>query len=258
MSSSSGEKIQLASSIVKMTEAEAVASIHTKWEEYEKEYLKPICFVLAKKVSKRLPHKNKLLINGKPLVVYAIEAAKAADIFSAVVCSTDDMEIMEMAYDTSKCLLHKRPYELTTSRVQMKQVVKFLLTIYRCTNFCMMSPSNPFVTPEDLKAGYDMLMEKHANYVMSVKRTKPMENLIQLDKDGYIPPKSLKRSQNYKPTYIADGGFVFGNINAFSKEFDYGFYGSKCLPYITPHPSVDIDTQEDFDYAKYLMEDKCK
>jgi len=220
--------------------------------EEEKEPAKPICFILARKGSKRLPRKAMLKINKKPLIHYPIKAAKDSGVFGAVVVSSDDMELLEYAYER-KTLLHKRPRELCTSRVQQKQVMRFLLSLYRCDLFCIMTPCNPFVTPEDLKAGFELL--KESNYVISASEGKPVEYALK-EKKRFIEPRILKRSQEYKPTYYADGGFVFSKVEAFAHEFDYGFYGSGCALYKTPHISVDIDTEEDYKYAKWILEKK--
>lgn len=246
--------IEIPTSIADMTEQEAVDTVLTKQMQYEEHYGKPLCFILAKKHSQRLPGKNKLYIKGKPLVVYAIEAAKQSEIFGSVIVSSDDMEVLEMAYEAG-ALVHKRTYELCTPKVQMKQVMRFLLQVYKAQVFCLLTPCNPFVTSDDLKAGYDILMEKETNYVISVKKGKPVEYALTLNKDKFITPRlGMKRTQELKPVYYADGGFVFARSEAFTYEYDYGFYGSRCALYETPHVSVDIDTKSDYEYAKYLME----
>lgn len=216
-----------------------------------KEEPKLACFILAKKHSERLPDKNKLSINGKPLIVYAIEAAQKSELFENIIVSSDDMELLEIAYE-HKTLLHKRPYELCTSKIQQRQVMRFLLSVYGCDHFCLMTPCNPFVTAEDLKAGYEVLRE--ANYVISVKQGKPVEYALKL-KRGFIEPKlNVKRTQGYKPTYYPDGSFLFARSAVFMSEFDYGFYGSRCTIYEIPHISVDIDTKDDYEYAKWILE----
>lgn len=248
--------IEIPTSLATMPEQEAVDSVITKQMQFEEKAGKPLCFILAKKHSQRLPGKNKLSLGGKPLVVHAIEAAVKSEIFGGVIVSSDDLELLEIAYE-NKALIHKRPYELCTPKIQMKQVIRFLLSVYKCDVFCMMSPCNPFVTPEDLKAGYDMLINQEANYVISVNKGKPIEYALTRNKDGFITPRlGMKRTQEMKPVYYADGGFVFSRRDAFQGEFNYGFYGSRCALYETPHISVDIDTKDDFEYARFLMEGK--
>lgn len=218
---------------------------------------KPKCLILARAGSKRLKNKNKLLLGGKPLVVRAIETAKQSEIFEAIMVSSDDEDILEMAYD-AKVQPHKRGKELAGDNVQMKHVVRYLLSQFefgKCA--CLLTPCNPFVTSEDLKAGYELFKEKEANYVMSVKVANPPPALARRVINGFIESaEGLQRAQKYESLYFADGGFIFFAPEAFINEFDDGFYGTKCVPYITPHIGVDIDSQQDFDYAQYLLEGK--
>lgn len=215
---------------------------------------KPKCIILARKGSKRLKNKRKLLLNGKPLIMYNIDVAKESDLFDGIMVSTDDEDVLEMAYE-AKVQLHKREKTLCGDTVQMRHVIRYLMSQFDYGNCCcLMGACNPFVTPDDLKEGLKLFRDKQANYVMSVKLVKPpVENARRLIKGCLEPIKDLGRSQTLEPRYVHDGGFIFFNPNIFMIEFDWGFYGSKNYPYITPHPSVDIDTMEDFQLASILI-----
>lgn len=223
---------------------------------------KPACIILAKGHSKRLPHKNKLVINGKPLVQYAMETALKSDLFGFILTSSDDEDILEIGYevrmgvqDKGCFTLHKRPKTLC-DQVQMRHVIRYLMGIYKIPDvFCVLTPCNPLRTIEDLQEGYKLFKEKDANYVMSVKKIPSPEYAIYLDKKGVVKPRqNILQTQKYPQAYMHDGNFIFAKRDIFTVEFEWGFYGSKNYPYITKHPTVDIDTEEDFEYCKYLME----
>ena len=55
--------------------------------------MKTICIIPARGGSKRIPRKNILKLNGIPLIVYTIRAAKEAGVFDKIVLTTDDKEI---------------------------------------------------------------------------------------------------------------------------------------------------------------------
>lgn len=221
---------------------------------------KPNCIIPARKGSKRLKNKNKLLINGKPLVQYAIDVAKESDIFGKVIVTSDDMEILEMGYE-SGCLIHKRPYTLASDTAQIKHLCQFLLMAMGAPDvFCVLIPCNPFRTAEELKRGYELIWEKDANYVVSVvKCSPPPQWTLKLNK-GFLEPlmgyDKMIPAQKLPPLYQHEGSFIFARSEAFFREIDKDFFGSKCLPYIIDRPTVDIDTQEDYLFAKYLMEVK--
>lgn len=237
---------------VSETSSETKTSQTTALEE-EKVIVRT-CFIPARKGSKRLPDKSKLKIAGKPLIWYTIKAAQRSKLFKDIIVTSDDEEILEIAYD-ARARLHKRPRELCSDRVQLKQVMRALLQIIAVGEcFCLMPPCNPFVTAEDLIGGYELFKEKDANYVMSVVKSPILPEMLHRLKKGMIEPqKGLKRTQEYKPAYRHDGSFIFAKPDIFLLEFDWGFYGSKNYPYIIEHPSVDIDGEMDYNYARYLM-----
>ena len=53
--------------------------------------------IFARGGSKGIPRKNIKLLNGKPLIAYAIECAKAVSSIDRVIVSTDDDEIASVA-----------------------------------------------------------------------------------------------------------------------------------------------------------------
>ena len=56
-----------------------------------------VALIPARSGSKRIAHKNVRLLNGRPLLAYAIAAARASGIFSEVYVSTDSEEYADIA-----------------------------------------------------------------------------------------------------------------------------------------------------------------
>lgn len=216
-----------------------------------------LAIIPARKGSKRLKNKNMVLLNGKHLVEYTIDAAMESDVFNRITVSSDDIKILEIAYE-KRLYPHKRPIRMAKDTTQVRELCKFILQI---TNpkpeiIAVLWPSNPFKKAEDLKKAYEMLRDSDANYVMSVKKYEHPPQMAVRKKGKYIipmSPDSARQSQKLEPLYHHDGNFIFARTVPFLQEFDMNFYGSKCLPYFIDYPEIDIDTQGDLDYAKYLM-----
>lgn len=89
-----------------------------------------VAIILARGGSKGLPKKNILPINGKPLIVYSIEAAKKSKYVNRVVVSTDDQEIANIALANNAEVPFLRPKNLAddtaTSEVVLKHAVEWL------------------------------------------------------------------------------------------------------------------------------------
>ncbi len=225
------------------------------------------CIIPARKGSKRLKNKNKLLIDGKTMVRRAVETAGESGVFSRILVTSDDEDILEEVYEMMPpngeypVMPHYRPKRLAKDTVQIRHVVRFLTRIYVMPEvFCILIACNPFRTPEDLKRGWELLWAKDANYVMStVKCSPPPQWAKRINKKGFLEPyleqEYQKQSQKLEPLFVHDGGFVFARTQAFLNEFNMDFHGSKCYPYFMER-SMDIDTQEQYEYAKHLMERK--
>src|SRR5207237_5366032 len=93
----------------------ASARPHTLWQG-TRGGVSVLALVPARGGSKGLPRKNLRLLGGKPLVVHAIEAGRAARLVDRVICSTDDPEIAEVARAAGAEVL-QRPAELAGAAV---------------------------------------------------------------------------------------------------------------------------------------------
>ena len=59
--------------------------------------VKKIAIIPARGGSKRIPNKNIIDFNGKPMIAWTIEAAKSTNLFDKIIVSTDSDEIREIA-----------------------------------------------------------------------------------------------------------------------------------------------------------------
>ena len=75
--------------------------------------MKVVAIIPAKSDSKRLPRKNLLPMLGKPLPVWAIEAAKRSTRINRVIVSTQDGEIAQMAREAGAEVPYLEPAEIS-------------------------------------------------------------------------------------------------------------------------------------------------
>ena len=59
--------------------------------------MRALAMITARGGSKRIPRKNIKKFNGKPIIAYSIEAARASGAFEEVMVSTDDADIADIA-----------------------------------------------------------------------------------------------------------------------------------------------------------------
>src|SRR4051812_28297628 len=82
---------------------------------------KILCLIAARGGSKRLPGKNVMMLDGRPLVAHSVEQAKACGVFETVAVSSDDKAILKAAAGADMFI--QRPDELATDEASSLDVI---------------------------------------------------------------------------------------------------------------------------------------
>ncbi|HOL48917.1 MAG TPA: acylneuraminate cytidylyltransferase family protein, partial [bacterium] len=94
----------------------------------KKEFI--LCFIPARSGSKRLPDKNIMLLNGKPLIAYPIETALKSSVFDDVIVSTDSEKIAEIAKQFGANVPFMRPKKLATDKSPVVDTIVWTINKY--------------------------------------------------------------------------------------------------------------------------------
>jgi CMP-N-acetylneuraminic acid synthetase len=224
---------------------------------------KALCIIPARGGSKRFPRKNVALLNGKPLVSYAIETALGSNVFDAVCVSSDDDEILDIARNYGATIARKRPAELATDTAQVRHVCKHLLETLAVeganyTILAVLIPTNPLRTAADVRTAYEQFVKSDANYLLSlVPFSHPPQRALWTP-EGFVEPyfgdQHMKQAQLLDTLYRHDGSIILARTTVFLAEFERNFYGSRVMPYfVPPERSVDIDNPFDLAWAEFLL-----
>lgn len=221
--------------------------------------MKTIAIIPARGGSKRLPQKNIKLLDEVPLLSFSILFAKANnEIIDEVYVSTDDGDIKNIALQYGAKVIDRPKsisgdYEPTVSA--LKHVLESIDS--EIENVILLQATNP-IRPENLlKEAFERYQEGNYDSLFTVSRNHKKFGKITDQK--FIPYnyKIGQRSQDIEPLYFENGllyitkaALILENIiiseDAYPLEIDHIF------------ANVDIDTQEDFDYAKYLYHKHIK
>lgn len=225
--------------------------------------MKPLAIIPARGGSKRFPRKNVALLKGKPLIAYAIEAAKESGVFDTVLVSSEDDEILKVAEQCGADEVRKRPEEFAGDNSPLRDLCAYLLKEYEkegkeYESFALLTPTNPLRAAEDIREAYRLFCEKDANHVMALMHCpQPPEHAVRITEEGLIEPAFgwdaiYRQSQAMEKMYWDCGSINFAKTDVFLKEGD--FYGSKMVPYIMPpERCVDIDVPKDLEWAEFLL-----
>ena len=119
---------------------------------------KAIVIIPARGGSKRFPRKNVALLNGRPLIGYAIAAAQKAEAISHVFVSTEDKEIADIAKRLKAEVPFLRPHELAGDRITADEAVADMSKKLRCDLgldhkiVVLIQPTSPFILGSQIDA----------------------------------------------------------------------------------------------------------
>lgn len=126
-------------------------------------------FIPARMGSKRLPGKNRKIFHGKPLVQWSIDQAKDSKLFDIIVVSSDDPEILQMAKESGVQPV-ERQAELAKDETDINDVVYdfFARPENHCDYVCLLNPTHPLRTAQDIRKSYKFVQMKKYYAVVSV------------------------------------------------------------------------------------------
>jgi CMP-N-acetylneuraminic acid synthetase len=220
-----------------------------------------LAIIPARQGSKRLPGKNKLLLGGKPLICWSIEAAKESHYIDEIIISSDDKKILQIAQQNGVKSL-KRPKELASDSATTFDVIKHVLEHITGYDYVvLLQPTSPLRDATDIDKAIEFLIEKSADAVISVctmEHSPLWSNTLPEDKSmqGFLREDVInKRSQELQQYYRLNGAIYIVKIDMFLQEKSF-FLKENIFAYImSQEKSVDIDTELDFKLAQLLIKE---
>jgi len=228
--------------------------------------MKPICFIAAREGSKGIPNKNIKIINGRPLISYAIESAINSKLFSHVIVSTDSKKIQNISRKWGADVPFLRPKRLAGDSVGIIPVILHGIKTIKSLgyNFDIIVTRDctvPFITSNEMKHSINVLKKKKCDGVFAVykQHLNPYFNMLEANKKGFLKiskkTKKIIKSRQASPiVYQLNGLFVF-NVKSLVKYKK--LLMPKILPYeISQKSGFMIDTLFEFEIAKFLFKQK--
>ena len=218
----------------------------------------------AKGYSKRIKKKNLKKINNLSLVCYSIIFSKMNKVIKKTFVSTDNKEIRNLSKKYGAAVPFLRPKKMSEYRSQDYEYVHhFLDYIKRNEKFLpeyilQLRPTTPFRSISLInKAIVKIKKFKNSDSLRSCHiANHPPEKQFRVNKNFYtdINSKKIKNdtfnkpSQYFKTTYEPNG-YVDILKTEFLLKNKKKIYGKNILFFVTPK-TIDIDTKEDFEFAK--------
>jgi CMP-N,N'-diacetyllegionaminic acid synthase len=214
--------------------------------------------------SKRLPRKNVRLLGGKPLVAWAIEAARGAGRLERLIVSSDDREVLDVARSYDPALVLVRPAEISGDEAPAIDFVRHALAALEDQGegpfdaIAIVQPSSPFTLSADIDATIDLLDASGADSAVSVMRLDhaihPLKMKV-LDGDRLLPYVEDERGRmaaHELPEIYVRNCSVYATRRG---QIERGqVIGEDCRGYVMPRErSLDINEDMDLLFAEFLL-----
>lgn len=205
--------------------------------------------------SKGIPRKNMRLMNGKPLIAYAIENALASKFVDRVLVSSDSEEVLAFAsqYDNVSAL--GRESGLAQDAVTLDPVVHDAVS--RCEAdglfdvVVTLQPTSPLLSVGTLDAALKLFLSSELDSLISVVNDPHLSWME--DASGRVLPAYEKRlnRQQLPHHYVETGAFLISRRECVTPA---GRLGSRVGVFEVPEAeSIDIDTKEDWVVCESLL-----
>jgi CMP-N,N'-diacetyllegionaminic acid synthase len=217
-----------------------------------------LAVIPARGGSKGVSRKNIRDLAGKPLIGWAIEAAKKSKYIDRLILSSEDPEIIKVAKSYGCDVPFVRVSELAQDDTPGIDVV--LDAVQRCpgyTHVLLLQPTSPFRTCKHIDAFIEDFNQKKSNCTASVTTPDkhPMWSFSMTEESALSPFINDTISSNRQAlpaAYVLNGALYMAKINwlwenkSFINSETNGFYMSR-------ESSMDIDTELDFEICTCLM-----
>ena len=183
--------------------------------------MRVLAVIPARAGSKGIPNKNIRIINGHPLVFYAIHNAQVSECITDVVVTTDSPEVGIIAKQMG-ARVHWRSEVLCGDAITLDAVIADAIPQNEHWDYIVtMQPTSPTLKSETLDRAIHYAIERNLDTLISVINAPHLSWGIH---DGKIAPNYEKRlnRQYLPPCYLETGAFVISAASVVTAETRIG------------------------------------
>lgn len=217
--------------------------------------MRNVAIIPARAGSKGLADKNVANILGKSLIEYTLQAACKADVFQAIIVSTDDEKVMRVC-ENYPVICQERPSEFCTDNAGASDVVRYVVHVNkleRDDRICYLQPTSPLRDHLHIQRSMELFCE-HKLPVVSVTPANEIPYKMFTLLNGTLDPlfseeMTNMRRQDLPKVFKANGAIYIFSVGQF--QVNDGFPSRGGVPFIMPaNLSHDLDSESD----KFLIE----
>lgn len=210
---------------------------------------KVVSFIPIKLNNQRLPGKNLMELDGKPLCEYIFETVKGIDEIDEkyVYCSDEKIR----TYMPQGIMFLKRDKYLDGFQVKGLEIIERFVKDVDADVYVLTHVTQPFTQAESIRNALDKVL--HEGYDSAFSCIRMQDYCWYQGKPFNYDMQDVAITQNLEPVYVETGAFFIFRKEVFTKLHQR--IGRKPYMYtINQFEAVDIDTAEDFEFAKAVAQ----
>ena len=211
--------------------------------------MKTVAFVPIKLNNQRLPGKNTMLLNGRPTCDYLFDTLTKVDTIDEkyVYCSDEAILPYVEPYKERGLLFLKRDPYIDGFQVKGLEIIDRFIHDVDADIYVLTHVTQPFTKAESI----EMALEKvtSGQYDSAFSAVVLQDYMWQNGKPLNYDPKNIVRTQDLDPIYMETGAFFIFRKEVFT-EMGQRIGQKPYIFEIDQFEAVDIDTPEDFEFAK--------
>lgn len=214
-----------------------------------------IAMIPARIGSTRLKMKNLALINGKPLISYTIEAAKASGVFSRIVLNSDAEIFAEIAR-RHEIEFYLRPRELGSSTTKSDSVVYDFMIKHPSDIVAWVNPTSPLQTGDEINKVVNYFIAGGLDTLITVKKEQ-VHCIFKGTPVNFNMDEVFAQTQDLVPVEPFVYSVMMWRNGTFTDTFQkkgYALFCGKVGYYpVSKETGIIIKTKEDIMLADYVV-----
>ena len=214
-----------------------------------------VAMIPARIGSTRLSMKNLALLDGKPLISYAVNAAKASNVFDRIVINSDSDIFSKIAEQHGVDFYH-RPANLGSSTTKSDHVVYDCMKNNECGIVSWVNPTSPLQTGNEIRNIVEYFETQNLDTLITVNNHQ-VHALYDNGPINYDTQELFARTQDLKPVQLFVYSIMMWKtapfINAIEKNNHAFFVGKVGFFPVSKLSSIIIKMKEDLQLAEYVL-----
>ena len=209
----------------------------------------------AREGSKRVPRKNLRPLNGRPMITYAIDAAKAAARLDEIYVNSESEAIGRLATDAG-VKFYRRPDALSGDTITQQEFNYDFIKAVRPDVLVLVNPVSPLIVGEDIDRMVDRFLEGQLETLIAV-REEQTHACVEGRPVNFTMQEPLARTQDVMPVQLCAWSVCVWNADAFIRQYEtqgHATFVGRVGWYPLDHfRALKVSTEDDFRFAEMLL-----